>query len=85
MFEPVKCRVEGCRCGRMVPASGGWSFIGCFRKPYRGKWVREIEKCPAQIDAEAAQAGEGGQRKTASKGGLSHGVGSPTEPSPLSS
>ncbi len=28
-------------------------FIGCCRKPYNGKWVAEIDKCPKDGDSDA--------------------------------
>lgn len=60
--------------------SGQYCPDGCWT--LKSKYVEIVGPLEKQ---EPAQAGEGGQRKTASKGGISHGVASPTEPSPLSS
>lgn len=38
-------RCKGCEYGRGV-SGGGWSFLGCFHEPYKGKWVAEIKDCP---------------------------------------
>ena len=39
-------RCDGCKYCKAVYANGGWSFLGCYCKPYRGKWVSEIKDCP---------------------------------------
>lgn len=39
-------RCDGCNYCKIIQANGGWSFYGCFYKPYKGKWVAEIKDCP---------------------------------------
>ena len=39
-------RCEGCKCANIVHATGGFKFLGCSHKPYKGKWIIEIESCP---------------------------------------
>ena len=35
------------KCGHCkVTNSDGLSFLGCYCKPYRGKWVAKIKDCP---------------------------------------
>lgn len=49
MFEQddvKKQRCEGCKYGKSVHANGGFSFKGCYHRPYNGKWVAEIKDCP---------------------------------------
>ncbi|MBQ8279510.1 MAG: hypothetical protein IJZ23_06990 [Roseburia sp.] len=41
-----KQRCEGCEYVRKVYGTGGWCFIGCYHRPYTGKWVAEIKECP---------------------------------------
>ena len=41
-----KQRCEGCKYVRTVHATGGWCFVGCYHRPYAGKWVAEIKECP---------------------------------------
>ena len=38
-------RCTGCEHGKIV-SGGGWSFLGCYASPYKGKWVCEIKDCP---------------------------------------
>ena len=38
-------RCKGCEHCRVVSAQG-WNFLGCYCKPYKGKWVAEIKDCP---------------------------------------
>lgn len=38
-------RCKNCKFGKVVPV-GNWAFLGCFAKPYKGKWVAEIRVCP---------------------------------------
>lgn len=40
-------RCEKCEYRRTVHANGGFTFHGCYHRPYTGKWVREIKDCPA--------------------------------------
>ena len=40
-------RCKGCDFCRGV-SGGGFDFLGCYHKPYKGKWVCEIKKCPKQ-------------------------------------
>lgn len=39
---------EKCEFGKTVYAQDQFHFIGCYCKPYRGKWVREIKDCPKE-------------------------------------
>ena len=39
-------RCNPCQYAREVVGSGQWRFLGCYCKPYRGKWVAEIKDCP---------------------------------------
>lgn len=39
-------RCKECKYNKSINAQEDWWFIGCYCKPYRGKWVAEIEKCP---------------------------------------
>ena len=45
-------RCCGCPECRTVYAKGGWSFLGCYHKPYHGKWVAEIQECPKNKEEE---------------------------------
>lgn len=45
MNTKLKGRCEGCLHASIIYA-GNWSFVGCRHKPYKGKWVVEIKKCP---------------------------------------
>lgn len=45
-----KC--EKCEYGKVFGSScPPFRFIGCCYKPYKGKWVAEIEKCPKDGDS----------------------------------
>nr|DAJ47754.1 MAG TPA: hypothetical protein [Caudoviricetes sp.] len=35
-----------CKFCRRISTGTGWSFLGCFHYPLRGKILREIEICP---------------------------------------
>lgn len=50
-----KGRCDGCWDCRTVYANGGWSFRGCYHKPYHGKWVCEIRDCPIHHEAEEGE------------------------------
>lgn len=50
--KAAKERCDGCRDCRIVYATGGWSFRGCYHEPYHGKWVAEIRNCPIPNEAE---------------------------------
>ena len=51
-FE-IQERCKGCEHRRTINAQGDWWFHACYHKPYRGKWIVEIEKCPrTKEDAE---------------------------------
>lgn len=39
-------RCLGCDHCRGISAQDGFSFLGCYHEPYRGKWVVEIKDCP---------------------------------------
>lgn len=45
-------RCEGCKYANIVHATGGFKFLGCSHKPYKGKWIIEIESCPLEVDNE---------------------------------
>lgn len=45
-------RCNPCEHAKVVTGSGGFIFLGCYHSPYRGKWVREIQKCPAKSEGE---------------------------------
>lgn len=42
----VRQRCEGCKYKHIVHANGGYSFNGCYHRPYKGKRVAEIKECP---------------------------------------
>lgn len=44
----IAMRCDGCKYAQHIYANDGWSFIGCKHKPYRGKWIVEIEECPKE-------------------------------------
>ena len=35
-----------CEYTREVTAQDIFKFIGCYHKPYKGKWIVEIRNCP---------------------------------------
>jgi hypothetical protein len=41
-------RCGSCKFLRIVTATGGLIFYGCYHKPYKGKWVCEIKTCPKE-------------------------------------
>ncbi len=48
-FESLpKGRCHPCKYARAVFAPGQFMFLGCYHKPYRGKWVAEIKDCPKE-------------------------------------
>ena len=42
----MKNRCKDCEYEKVIQAQDGYKFIGCFKKPYQGKPVSEIENCP---------------------------------------
>lgn len=44
-----KQRCKGCKYKRIVHAGGGFSFNGCYHRPYKGKWVANIKECPKEV------------------------------------
>lgn len=34
-----------CKYGQVV-TSCDFAFLGCYHKPYKGKWIVELDKCP---------------------------------------
>lgn len=46
--EIIKQRCEKCAYNRPVYATDQWNFRGCYHKPYEGKWVAEIKRCPKE-------------------------------------
>lgn len=50
-FDDKNCtkgRCDGCKFLKVVHANGGFSFYGCYHKPYHGKWVAKIKDCPKE-------------------------------------
>lgn len=47
-----KQRCEDCEYKRLVHASGGFSFNGCYHRPYTGKRVAEIKDCPKEKECD---------------------------------
>lgn len=45
-------RCDKCKYCRDVCIPPGVRIRGCFCKPYEGKWVTEIEKCPNKAESE---------------------------------
>lgn len=41
-------RCRGCKYRHMVHTNGGYSFYGCYCRPYTGKRVAEIKECPKE-------------------------------------
>ena len=41
-------RCNPCPYAEEMNSSDGWFFLGCFHKPYNGKWVAEIKDCPKE-------------------------------------
>lgn len=41
-----KGRCNPCPYARGVGSYSGYSFLGCYHKPYTGKCVAEIKDCP---------------------------------------
>lgn len=39
-------RCKGCEYCRPVYASDSWKFMGCYSRPYNGKWIAEVKECP---------------------------------------
>ena len=39
-------RCSNCGYARVVTAQDQWQFLGCYCKPYTGRWVAEIKDCP---------------------------------------
>lgn len=55
LFEPeeyAKGRCDGCEYRKRVYAQGGYSFYGCYCRPYTGKRVSEIKNCPKKPERE---------------------------------
>ena len=44
-----RARCAGCEYRHLVHANGGYSFYGCYCRPYKGKRVVEIEDCPKKV------------------------------------
>ena len=44
--DRITGRCLECKSAKIVRALGGWSFVGCYHQPYRGKWTAEIKDCP---------------------------------------
>lgn len=39
-------RCKACKYARCITCNGGYMFLGCTHKPYRGKNISEIKDCP---------------------------------------
>lgn len=39
-----------CYFCKIVHATGGWRFSGCYANPYKGKWTAEIKACPLTLE-----------------------------------
>ena len=39
-------RCKNCKYANLVDATGGYQFLGCYHRPYKGKRVVEIKDCP---------------------------------------
>ena len=48
--DPSRC--AGCEHCKWLKAQDDWSFHGCFHKPYKGKWIAEIENCPKESEVD---------------------------------
>lgn len=44
--KEIRPRCYGCEYRHIVHANGGFSFYGCYCRPYNGKRVAEIRNCP---------------------------------------
>lgn len=44
--KEIRPRCYGCEYRHIVHANGGFSFYGCYCRPYNGKRVAEIKDCP---------------------------------------
>lgn len=38
-----------CECCNVILKDQFGTYLGCFKEPYKGKWVAEIEKCPKMV------------------------------------
>lgn len=47
--EFFRGRCNPCEYAKPVVGTGQWTFLGCYCKPYRGKWVKEIKDCPKEV------------------------------------
>ena len=45
-------RCKPCESAHIVRANGGFMFLGCYHKPYKGKWVAEIKDCPKEEEVQ---------------------------------
>ena len=45
MHLPESHRCYGCESCLGVSA-WNFDFLGCYHKPYKGKWIKEIKDCP---------------------------------------
>jgi hypothetical protein len=41
-------RCKNCQYADVVRGTDGFMFLGCYHRPYRGKWVAEIKECPKE-------------------------------------
>lgn len=52
-----KNRCIKCKYRKTIHAQYEWMFDGCCYKPYRGKWIQEINECPKDEIYEKESAG----------------------------
>ena len=46
-----KGRCKPCEHAYVVGTqNSGFMFLGCYHKPYKGKWVAEIKDCPKESE-----------------------------------
>ena len=50
--EERKQRCRKCEYSKHVNAQNDWGFPGCYKSPYKGKWIIEIEDCPKEVENE---------------------------------
>ena len=42
-------------CKRVDVPADGLTFLGCFRRPYHGQWIKLIDKCPKDNQQEGSE------------------------------
>lgn len=46
-MKPTEC--HGCKYNHLIRQDQFGKYLGCYKEPYKGKWVVEIDKCPNQL------------------------------------